>query len=99
MVTVTCMGTATAQQAASSSVRLGCTHTAGSSNCHQGRIEVLNPALQQWGTVCGHWYWDNDHAADIVCRQLGYQGGTLYVSSSNAAVNIVSIIRCLIGPF
>ena len=82
MVTITCMGTAT-----DTNVRLGCTHTPGSSNCHQGRIEVLNPTLQQWGTVCGHWYWDNDHAADIVCRQLGYQGGTIY-TFGNAAQSL-----------
>jgi hypothetical protein len=40
-----------------------------------------------WGTVCGHWLWDSDTAADIVCRDLGYAYGTLYNfgTSLNAA--------------
>ena len=27
--------------------------------------------LTAWGTVCGHWYWDNDIVADIVCKKVG----------------------------
>ena len=57
--------------------RLGCTHT-GASTCRQGRIEVFNAAGNEWGTVCGHWMWDNDDVANIVCRQLGFAYGTLY---------------------
>ena len=57
--------------------RLGCTHT-GASTCRQGRIEVFNPSGNEWGTVCGHWMWDNDNVANIVCRQLGFAYGTLY---------------------
>ena len=44
----------------------------------QGRIEVFNTAVQGWGTVCGHWMWDNDNVANLVCRELGYDGGALY---------------------
>ena len=36
VVTITCMGTGT-----DTNVRLGCTHQVGTTNCHQGRIEVL----------------------------------------------------------
>ena len=44
----------------------------------QGRIEVFNDAINSgaggWGTVCGHWLWDNDGLADMVCRKMGYDG-------------------------
>ena len=43
----------------------------------QGRIEVYNPAVG-WGTVCGHWMWDNDNVANMICEELGYDGGALY---------------------
>ena len=44
----------------------------------QGRIEVWDGS--QWGTVCGHWVWDSNVGADIVCRSLGmdYTGGLVY---------------------
>ena len=44
----------------------------------QGRIEVFNPNINAWGTVCGHWMWDNDGLANVACKHLGYDGGTLY---------------------
>jgi hypothetical protein len=65
-VTLSCAGSAPPQTA-----RLGCSHSVGTGSCHQGRMEVLNPKTKQWGTVCGHYLWDNDQAAHILCRQLG----------------------------
>eukprot|EP01045_Picozoa_sp_COSAG04_P009104 COSAG04_NODE_519_length_13169_cov_10.968248_9_plen_57_part_00 len=32
--------------------------------------------------VCGHWIWDNDNLASMVCRQLGYHSGELYTFGS-----------------
>ena len=58
--------------------RLACANTIGTGTCHQGRIELLDPTTQQWGTMCGHHFWDNNNAADIVCRQLGFAGGEIY---------------------
>ena len=60
----------------------------------QGRIEVWQPnALHvnsgqrgTWGTVCGHWLWENDHLADITCRALGFSSGTLYTFVRGAAL-------------
>lgn len=40
-------------------------------------------AAPVWGTVCGHWLWDSDTAADIVCQDLGYASGTLYTFGSS----------------
>eukprot|EP01043_Picozoa_sp_COSAG02_P020736 COSAG02_NODE_1029_length_15083_cov_8.066271_12_plen_312_part_01 len=80
-VTATCVGTAATHQA-----RLSCVHSAGTDGCKMGRIEVFNnhitrpgsPAAGAWGTVCGHYYWDNDNLANIVCRQMGYSSGQTY---------------------
>ena len=94
-VTLTCAG-----QATPPTVRLGCTHNAGTGSCHQGRVEVLNPVSGQWGTVCGHWFWNNDNAANIVCRELGYIGGNVYtfgVSPSLPQLPIVAGFRACEG--
>ena len=51
--------------------RISCAHQHNPGTpCSHGRIEVMN-SQNQWGTVCGHWFWDNDEPANIVCRQLG----------------------------
>jgi hypothetical protein len=42
-----------------------------------GRVEVFSPRAG-WGTVCGHGYWQDDGAANVVCRALGYTSGSLY---------------------
>ena len=51
----------------------------------QGRIEVFDGT--QWGTVCGHWFWDSNEGADMVCKQITdaagnhpYVGGTVYTA-------------------
>ncbi len=80
-VTATCVGTAATHQA-----RLSCVHSAGTDGCKMGRIEAFNnhitrpgsPAAGAWGTVCGHYFWDNDNLANIVCRQMGYSSGQTY---------------------
>ena len=54
--------------------------------------QVLEPdpngadATPTWGTVCGHWFWDNAEPANIVCRALGYESGDIYTygTSMNA---------------
>jgi hypothetical protein len=87
-VTLTCNGFA--QSAPQVPVRLSCAHNFGTDSCHMGRVEVFNPnALHvgsqtrgTWGSVCGHYFWDNDNMADIVCRQLGYNSGEVYTVSA-----------------
>ncbi len=56
------------------------------SGCRMGRLEVYNPSARHadgngqgtWGTVCGHWFWDNDNAAGVACRQMGFADGFMY---------------------
>ena len=88
--------------------RLSCVHTQSTnpfgqqtqSQCHQGRMEVYNPVARKWGTVCGHWIWDNDEAASIVCREQGYAYGTVYTfgtSTSLPALDVVAGYRVCTG--
>jgi hypothetical protein len=83
-MTVTCVGAAP-----HSTVRLSCVHNAGGTGtqpCQMGRMELYNPNVVRpgaatsgaWGSMCGHWTWDNQNAARVFCRQLGFADGELY---------------------
>ena len=43
----------------------------GGHAAYQGRLEMLFGGV--WGTVCDSYSWDHRYA-DVVCRQLGYDG-------------------------
>ena len=69
--------------------RLSCIHSTGQNVCQMGRMEVFNRGASHgahattnqvgsWGSVCGHYMWNNDNAADILCRQLGFASGQGY---------------------
>ena len=80
--------------------RLSCTHTQNSNalgqatqqRCHQGRMEVYNSVARKWGTVCGHWIWDNDEAASIVCRAQGYAYGTIYTFGTSQTLPQLDVV-------
>ena len=68
---------------------VGCRNSQGCGGPNQGRIEVFKDGL--WGTVCGHWFWDSNEGADIVCKQITdpdgshpYAGGTVYTFGEGA---------------
>ena len=42
----------------------------GGPSDNEGRLEVHHDG--QWGTVCKHYF--NDHAARVVCSEMGYDG-------------------------
>jgi hypothetical protein len=97
-VTLTCVGgSASVPQVP---VRLSCTHNYGTDACHMGRIEVFNPTAQHlettgrgtWGTVCGHYTWDNDNLAAMVCRHLGYSDGELYTYGHTSQLPSLPIV-------
>ena len=62
-------------------------HSAGGTGqpCNMGRMEVWNPHVQRpgapqsgaWGSVCGQWTWNNNNAAKIFCRHLGFADGEI----------------------
>merc|ERR1711962_1809172 len=44
----------------------------------KGRVELYKNG--KWGTLCGHYWWNNEKGAENICRQLGYTGGTKYTA-------------------
>ena len=46
----------------------------GGRTAYQGRVEMLFGGV--WGTVCDSYSWDQQEA-DVVCRQLGYDGALI----------------------
>ena len=53
---------------------------------------MYNTDKRAWGTVCGHGYWDNNNAADIVCRAQGFAYGTIYTYGTSAALPNLPVV-------
>ena len=45
-------------------------------------------------SVCsgGHYYWDNDEAANVACRQMGFAGGQIYTFGSTRLLPTLPIV-------
>jgi len=54
----------------------------------KGRVELFynNGTLQQWHPLCAYGFWDDDNGSTTVCRQLGYENGT--VTSKEARTDL-----------
>jgi len=50
----------------------------------KGRIEIFTG--NEWGTLCGHYWWDNQKGAENICKQLGYSGGTMYTAGDGTGI-------------
>ena len=31
-----------------------------------------------WSPICGHYFWDNENGANLFCKKLGFENGTVY---------------------
>ena len=42
--------------------------------------------------MCGHWLWDNDNAAGVACRQLGFADGFMYTFGASRLLPTLPIV-------
>jgi len=40
-----------------------------------------------WNPICGHYFWDNDHGAAIVCQMLGFESGVKHIMRTTFTVD------------
>ncbi|XP_071505150.1 scavenger receptor cysteine-rich domain superfamily protein-like [Diadema antillarum] len=66
---------------------------AGGANPREGYVEVFFD--DQWGTVCADSFWSNDDAR-VVCRQLGFEGGTGSIEDYGSVVDIPILFSSVI---
>ena len=75
----------------------------GGTKEYEGRVEIYNANYEEWGTICSQ-NWDRNDA-DVVCRQLGYDGalyvqsygpgtGPVYLNNLQCAGNEPSLFDC-----
>ena len=53
----------------------------------------------EWIPICGHYFWDNIHGANLFCRKMGYASGSLSGRGSGEkyGVNSFRIGKCNSG--
>ena len=71
----------------------------GDNTC-SGRVEVYSTVLQSYGTVCGHGYWDMQHA-QVVCRQVGcgLARSAIYGPFGGSSFILMAGVRCTGSEF
>jgi len=47
-----------------------------------------------WNPICGHYFWDNNHGATIVCQMLGFGSGIRYRDLQRFTVDANPVGRC-----
>jgi hypothetical protein len=52
----------------------------------KGRIEIYKDG--KWGTLCGHYWWNNNHGASMICKQAGYAQGGKQVIRGGSSVDL-----------
>ena len=63
-----------------------------------GRVEIFHPRVG-WGTVCGHYYWDGNGAADVVCKDLGYETGQMYTYGVTRSLGVTNDFLPIVAGF
>lgn len=61
----------------------------------RGRVRIYKDG--EWGTLCGHWWWNNQHGASNICKQLGYEGGTKYSAAGGSGTIVAGNRECAGG--
>merc|ERR1712151_393944 len=51
----------------------------------------------QWYPICGHYFWDNDAGATMVCKNLGFATGTHRKTYSPYEVDSMPVGKCKTG--
>ena len=51
----------------------------------------------QWFPICGHYFWDNNNGANIVCKSLGFSGGTVQQTRSAYKKSAMPVGSCSAG--
>ena len=51
----------------------------------------------RWRPLCGPDFWDNEHGATALCRQLGFASGSVAKTNAKYSQNAVPVGRCKAG--
>ena len=58
----------------------GALRLVGGAGFLEGRLEIYHSG--QWGTVCNDYFDDNNNAAIVACRSMGYRSVILHILKS-----------------
>ena len=47
-----------------------------------------------WYPICGHYFWDNDHGASTLCKQLGFNSGKQSKTRAKFSVDAMPVGKC-----
>ena len=51
----------------------------------------------KWYPICGHYFWDNKHGAETICKGLGFPTGTLQKTSKHYDSDAMRVGACKVG--
>lgn len=50
----------------------------------RGRVNIWTKG--KWHSLIGHYFWDSQKGAEMLCKQLGYTGGTRYTAGKGSSI-------------
>ena len=48
----------------------------------------------EWYPICGHWFWNSNDGATIVCQKLGFDSGTQQELDATFTKDAIQVGRC-----